>query len=150
MWPNARDAYLETRVLAADPVELVGMAYQATLVAVRDARTHLAAGDIAARSRSISKAYDILVELANSLDHQRAPEISKRLAALYDYIQRRLLAANFEQKDAPLAEVLRLLTTLAEGWEGVKRQLQPPAEAAKAWKSPPPDPGAYVSQGWSF
>src|ERR1700756_4539286 len=121
MRQDARDAYLESRVLSADPVEMVWMLYQAALEAVREARHRLANGEIAARSRAVSKAYEILVELADSLDHQRAPEISGRLAALYDYMERKLIAANFEQKDAPLAEVLRLLTTLAEAWEGVRQ-----------------------------
>ena len=36
MWQNARDTYLEGRVLSADPVELVDLLYQAATDAVSD------------------------------------------------------------------------------------------------------------------
>src|ERR1035441_10518135 len=122
MWQNAHDAYLESRVLSADPVELIHLLYEAAIEAVREARRYLAEGEIAARSRSITKAFGILQELVAALDHERGGEISGRLGQLYDYMQRRLLEANFEQIAQPLAEVLGLLATLAEAWQGGERQ----------------------------
>jgi len=138
MWQNAHDTYLENRVLSADPLELVHMLYQAATRAVQDARRHLAGGEIPARSRSITKAHAILTELMNSLDHERGGEISQRLAQLYDYMQRRLLESNFCQVDEPLRDVLGLLATLTEGWEGVKRQPKREAEPAAIATRPNP------------
>lgn len=46
MW---RDVYLDTRVLSADPLELVHILYQHTLAMVTDARRLLAEGNIAGR-----------------------------------------------------------------------------------------------------
>jgi flagellar protein FliS len=106
MWNNGHDAYLESRILAADPVELVTLLYQACQHSVREAREHLAAGRTGERSRAISKACQILIELAGALDRTRGGEISERLSQLYDYMQRRLLDANMQQRDEPLAEVL--------------------------------------------
>ena len=51
MW---KDAYLESRVLSANPLELICILYQFALDSVRDARRHLAAGDIVARSREFA------------------------------------------------------------------------------------------------
>lgn len=152
MWHNAHDVYLESRILSADPMELVRLLYQASIGAVRDARRHLASGQIAARSRSIAKTCEILMELAAALDHERGGEISQRLAQLYDYMQRKLIEANFEQADAPLAEVLGLLSTLSEAWEGVKPAAEPPEPAENPWEHPlTQDPTqAYASPGWSF
>src|ERR1039457_6284140 len=118
MWQNAHDAYLESRVLSADPLELVHLLYEAAIAAVREARRYLAEGEIAARSRSITRAFGILQALVAALDHDRGGEISGRLAQLYDYMQRRLLEANFQQTDQPLAEVLGLLAPLAEAGQG--------------------------------
>src|ERR1700682_2691996 len=118
---NAHDAYLESRILSADPIELVHLLYQAATGAVRDARRALADGEIAARSRAISKTCEILIELDSVLDHERGGEISQRLGELYEYMERRLMEANFQQIDAPLTEVLGLLSTLSEAWEGVKQ-----------------------------
>ena len=116
---HANDQYLETRVMSASPVELVGMLYEAARQAVREARRHLAAGEIAARARQITRVVDIVAELAGALDPDAGGEITQRLAALYDYIGRRLLDANLRQADEPLAEVDGLLATLEEGWAGV-------------------------------
>lgn len=133
MWNNGHDAYLESRVLSADPIELVKMLYQGCMQAVREARLHLAEGRIAERSREITKACQIVIELAVSLDHERGGEISRRLALLYDYMHRRLLEANMRQSDEPLADVLGLLSTLSEGWEGIRTpESQPVAESAPA------------------
>ena len=38
MWTDGHDAYLESRVLTADPIELVNLLYQACTEAVRGAR----------------------------------------------------------------------------------------------------------------
>lgn len=121
------DRYLETEVLSADAVKLVRMMYRAAIDATAAARRHLASGEIHRRSRQITRAWEILQELSRSLDRQAGGEIGVALAQLYPYMQRRLLDANSQQIDAPLAEVERLLTTLLEGWSSIST---PPAEAA--------------------
>ena len=90
---SVHDAYLENRILAAPPLELVCILYQAAQNAVRDGRTHLAAGNIAARSASISRAIEIMAELAASLDHQAGGDLSRELAGLYSHMQRQLVKA---------------------------------------------------------
>ena len=148
---KAHDAYLESRILSAGPIDLVRLLYQASIGAVEDARRHLAAGEIAARSRSISKAHRILVELTGALDHQRGAEISQRLAQLYDYMERRLIEANLEQSDAPLEEVRGLLATVAEAWEGIRPPVASAAPAESPWAQPlPQESAAYASQAWSL
>lgn len=152
MWNNSHDAYLESRVLAADPLELVNLLYQACRQSVREAREHLAAGRIAERSRAITRACEILIELATALDHERGGEISQRLALLYDYMNRRLLEANLQQRDEPLVDVLGLLNTLGEAWEGVQRSEAKPAPPAESpWSHAPVlEPAAGAAHGWSF
>jgi flagellar protein FliS len=153
MWNNGHDAYLETRVLTADPIELVNLLYQACTQAVREARRHLAEGRIAERSQEISQACAIVIELASALDHERGGEISRRLALLYDYMQRRLLEANMQQSDAPLADVLGLLSTLSEAWAGIRKPVEKPVEtpvANNAWQQPVTQETGYSSQRWSL
>src|SRR6185295_6245377 len=122
--------------------------YGAALGSVESARRHLAAGEIAPRSNSISKAVEILAELNRSLDHARAPELSLRLAELYDYAQRRLLEANFEQSDEPLAEVQKLLSTVADAWRQIN--VSPAASSPAASKAEPGGgPERAPSETWS-
>jgi flagellar protein FliS len=114
------NAYLASRVLAADPLELVRILYEHALHSVADARHGLSCGDIAARSKAISRAIAILSELEASLNHEVGGSLSQKLAGLYRYMRERLLAANLHQEDAPLAEVESLLGTLAEAWNSIQ------------------------------
>lgn len=139
MW---KDAYLESRVLSASPLELVCFLYQCALDSVRDARRHLAAGDIVARSRSVCQAVGAISELEGSLNHAEGGAISRNLAELYQYLRQRLTEANMRQQDAPLAEAESLLTTLSEAWKAASVQAVPqPSEVqtgaefpAAAWR----------------
>jgi flagellar protein FliS len=155
MWQSAHDAYLESRILSADPVELVRMLYQAAMDAVREARRHLANGEIMERSRAITKAGEIIRELAASLDYERGGEISTTLGRLYEYMQHKLLEANLRQSDPPMAEVLGLLATVAEGWGGLRDQKaeQPsPTSQQGPWAQPMFDDAAAAtsSHAWSL
>jgi flagellar protein FliS len=143
----ARDAYLVEEILSAGPLELVRLLYRAGIASVERARQCLAAGDIRGRSDAVSKAIEILSELSQSLNPAGAPEVSQRLARLYDYMQRQLLAANFEQAEGPLVEVLGLLQTLAEAWNRV--QHAEPVTSPQVWNAPVPEAGTAV-HGWSF
>jgi flagellar protein FliS len=120
-------------ILSASPIELIRLLYQRAILSVRDARQHLAGRRIAERARSINTAYLVLAELTTSLNREEAPELSKRLAGLYAYMQSRLLEANLRQRDEPLADVLGLLTTLAEAWAGIGEAQQPAVPAASPW-----------------
>lgn len=147
----AHDAYLESRVMTAGPIDLIRLLYQSGMGEVREARTQLAEGNIEARVKHISKACAILVELAASLDHERGGEVSQRLASLYDYMVRKLVEANIRKSDAILAEVLGLMATLLEGWDGVKAQTQPERPAENQWMPAMGEPEtAHSSNAWSF
>ncbi len=122
MASTINDAYLENKVLGASPIELLRLLYSAAIRAVGSARSHLGTGDIASRSKAISQAQAILSELDCSLDRDGGVEIAARLAQLYEYMQTRLTQANFDQSEAPLTEVERLLNTLQEGWQAVEAE----------------------------
>jgi flagellar protein FliS len=128
MATTVHDRYLETEVLSADPMKLVWLLYRGAIEAVRDARRHLAKGAIRERSRKISKAWEILLELTVSLNREQGGEISRRLAGLYCYMQGRLIDANTLQADAPLHEVETLLVGLSEAWQAAALSLE--SEAA--------------------
>jgi flagellar protein FliS len=122
---NWKTAYLETRVLSADPVELIDILYEYAMLSVQDARDGLARGDIIARSRAISKVIAILGELEGSLNLELGGEIASNLSRLYHYMRKRLTGANLSQTDEPLAEVEALLKTLGEAWHVIGREKEP-------------------------
>ncbi len=151
MW---RDAYLDTRVLSADPLELVHILYEHTLAMVADARRHLAEGQIAARGHSISRAVAAIEELDRSLDRASGGPIAQNLAALYQYMRTQLLAANIRQEDAPLAEVESLLRTLGEAWNAIRpaaqAEMYQSVDAQRAFGAFAAEPQTeFAGQGWS-
>ena len=117
MYANHYENNLEAEVMSAAPLRLVQMLYRGALDATTSARAYLQAGEIAERSRQITKVQAILAELSVSLDHARGGIIADRLSGLYAYMQRRLAEANSRQADEPLAETERLLRILTEAWE---------------------------------
>lgn len=148
MATSACEAYLESEILSADPVELVQILYRAALEAVGNARRHLRHGEIASRSRRITRASAILTELTLAVDRRSGASLSRNLIELYDYMQRRLIVANVEQSDPPLAEVAQLLATLLEGWMSCKARTKPWLDAPTPL---PPEPTPdYAPQDWSF
>lgn len=131
------DAYLEGRVLSADPLELICLVYQHAIDMVHDAREHLAEGDIAGRSRAVSRAIAAISELDAALDRSAGGELSQNLANLYEYMRRRLTEANLRQEDEPLREVSGLLATLADAWNANRQQASAPRPAPEAGFFPP-------------
>ncbi len=114
---DAYRKYLEGEVLAADPVKLIRLLYDGAIDAVAQARLCLISGDIRGRGVAVNRAMAILSELLQSLDYSADGDLSGRLAAIYDFAQRRLLEGNFSRTDQPFEDAQRVLATLLEGWE---------------------------------
>jgi len=133
MRTKAYQSYFEDELVDADPIKLVQLLYRGALDSIVSARRHLRLGDIHARSRAISKAMAIVTELARSLNTEQGGEVSRSLARLYGYVEKLLIQANFEQREQPLEEAERLLSTLAEAWASIA-----PAEPVHAAKTSVP------------
>lgn len=115
---------IETGVESADPHKLILMLFDGALIAVGDARRHLAGSRTAERGNAISKCIMIIENgLKASLDRQSSGELANRLSDLYDYMRDRLLQANLQAHDPSLSEVQQLLGELREAWS----QMQPQA-----------------------
>lgn len=113
---------LEARVLGANPAELVEMLYAGAIDAISAAVLAIEVGDYARKSACLSKALDIVSGLDVTLDHTRGGEISANLAALYDYVKRRLMDAATTNDREKLREVIHLLDTVREAWDELGRQ----------------------------
>lgn len=124
--PYGANAYraigIETGVAAADPLGLIVMLYDGAVQAIVRAEHHLASGEIEARGRYTSKAIDIVNQgLASSLDRRVGGDLAEGLASLYEYMSRRLFAANLSGDALIYAEVRQLLVELRESWSTLHR-----------------------------
>jgi len=109
--------YVDNEVLNVQPLELVCLLYSKAIEKLNQARQHLAVGRIQQRCEAIARAMEIVAELQGSLNAEAGGEVARNLDRLYIYVQERLVEANTQQAEAPLAESVRLLTTLHEGWK---------------------------------
>ncbi len=124
--PYGANAYraigIETGVAAADPLGLIVMLYDGAIQAIVRAENCHVQGEIEARGTWTSKAIDIVDQgLAASLDKRVGGALAESLAALYEYMGRRLFAANLNGDRAIYAEVRSLLGELRESWIALRR-----------------------------
>jgi len=135
--PNAAwNSYQQSEILDAAPTRLVILLYRGAIDAVTRARAHQLKGECRERSVQITRAFEILAELAHSVDREKGGELAVRLLQLYDYMQQQLNEANIEQITEPLDEVAALLGNLLEGWEGAHAELAVKSTAMPAVQVP--------------
>jgi len=111
---------VETGVVAASPHKLITMLFDGALVAIAMGQKYMSAGDIKKKGESITQAILIIESgLRASLNKNVGGEIALNLDALYEYMGRRLFAANVENSQDILEEVHGLLDGLREAWEAI-------------------------------
>ena len=111
----------ESGAMSASPQQLITMLFDGAKTAITMARHHMANKEIAAKGIAISKAINIVENgLKASLDADAGgaagADLVANLAALYDYINERLLYANLRNDPALLDEADRLLESLGSAW----------------------------------
>ncbi len=147
-YSKAQRDYLESRILSAPPVEVVHLLYQVAIDNLNTAKACLKSGDNFGRSRAVTKAQTAIYELLGALDPTAsappddpaqngaprggvaepsgaAPRIlcaslSRDLAELYDYVLREIIAGHMQRSERSFENALKVLTTLSEGWSGVR------------------------------
>ena len=108
---------IDTRVSAASPHQLIVLLFEGAENAVAVAKVHMERGDIAKKGASISSAIDLINNgLKGRLNLQEGGALAEQLAALYDYMTRRLIRANIENNPAALDEVTSLLKEIHSAW----------------------------------
>jgi flagellar secretion chaperone FliS len=118
-----RQIGVETGITGAHPHNLVTMLFNGALESIAHARGALAARDIEAKCRHISKAVQIVEEgLRGGLDLQAGGEIAQNLHALYGYIAMRLTQGNLRSDDKALEECASLLTPLRDAWVSIRSE----------------------------
>jgi flagellar protein FliS len=79
---------------------------------VANARAAIVAKNVAAKANAIDHALRIVSELEAALDHAAAPELCDNLAALYQFVARRLIDANTTLAVAALDDAARVMSNL--------------------------------------
>ncbi|HBU95508.1 MAG TPA: flagellar protein FliS [Leclercia adecarboxylata] len=111
---------LESAVLSASPHQLVVMLFDGAHSALVRARLFLEQGNIPAKGEALSKAINIIDNgLKAGLNMEVESDLPKNLAALYDYMVRRLMHANLRNDAEAIVEVEVLLNNIADAWKQI-------------------------------
>ncbi|MEE9330680.1 MAG: flagellar export chaperone FliS [Methylophilaceae bacterium] len=113
---------IESGADAANPIELIVMLYDGAILACNSAIPYVKTNDYANRSHFIYKAIKIIQSgLRMSLDHEAGGDMAINLDALYIYMTNQLVKANIEVNEAPILEVVRLLTEVRTAWDQISK-----------------------------
>ncbi len=121
---NPLSAYAEAgiaaKVQAASPHQLILLLFDGAATAIAVARLHIEQNDVAQKGKHISQAIDIISNgLRVSLDMEAGGQLAEQLSALYDYMCRRLIAANIGNDVVALDEVAHLLDEIHSAWKEI-------------------------------
>jgi len=111
---------VKARMAAATPPELVVMLLEGAMVAVVDAKCHLAHHRILERGNAITKATSILRSLGENLNMETGGPVAASLREGYHHLVRRLHLAHIRKDMAILEEVEKQLVALKGAWASVR------------------------------
>lgn len=113
---NGYNKYKKTSVQSASREKLLLMLYEGAIKFTKQAKMAMEAGKIAEKGQLIGKAFDIVMELNNTLDHKIGGELASQLEQLYMFITEEYTKANISNKTEHLDNALGILNTLYDGW----------------------------------
>lgn len=120
----------QTSIVDADPHRLIQLLYNGALERINMAKARMQANDFEGKGRLISKSIEIIGGLRGFLNFEKGGELSQRLDALYEYMERTLFDANAKNDPSKLDEVASLLRTIKEGWDGIRNEALETRQAA--------------------
>lgn len=111
---------LHAQTAQASPVQLVLILMDGLLDELARARAHIEARRYELKASSLDKCVSIINGLSSALDLDAGGEVVGNLARLYDYCAERLYRAGVALDTGVIDEVVRLLSQLRSGWQGVQ------------------------------
>lgn len=130
---NPYQKYKATAIQSASKETILLMLYEGAIKFTKLAIKGAEEKKVVDRCHNIGRAYDIVMELNNTLDHKVGGEIAAQLEQLYMFLMEQYTKANISGDPAPLRAALKVLENLHEGWKGavekIKKEQQQPGKA---------------------
>ena len=128
---NAYQKYKTNSVQTASKEKILLMLYEGAIKFTKLAIKGIEEKKIADKGYYIGRAYDIVMELNNTLDHKVGGDISKNLESLYIFMMDQYTKANFKNDEKPLRENIKILENLYEGWQAAVEKIKKDTESQK-------------------
>jgi flagellar secretion chaperone FliS len=142
--------YLRTKVMTATPEQLQMMLYDGALRFGEQARVAIQQKNFEQSYNLICKVQKIISEMSCTLRHDIAPDLCSKLAALYNFVFRKLIDANVEHNLTSLDEALEILRYQRETWALLLEQLGKTKAAKAATKLDMPAPDSRMEASISM
>jgi len=145
--------YLKNAVMTASQEQLHLMLLDGAIRFATQGRAGLEAGDMEAMFNGLDRAQKIVLELSSGLRRDVNPPLANRMAALYDFIFRRLVDANMKRDVPAVDDALRILRHQRETWVLLMDKLQTGRLTSKPTLRHSPDTpadsdtGGFVAEG---
>lgn len=121
---NTTSKYFKTKVMTASPEELQLMLYDGAIRFCEQAREAIKDKQIEISYNLLTKAENILLEMASSMRDEIAPETCEKMRALYMFCYDRLVTANLKRQIPPVDEALKVLRHIRETWTMLLEKLK--------------------------
>lgn len=123
------DAYLQSKVMGADALELITMLYDKAIVSLNIAKDAIIKGVddpelVKKKVTELSRATDIIYYLNDILDRQRGGQIAENLSTIYNILAEELVRANLFNDVETISKCIEILENLKSAWEDVKKQIR--------------------------
>ena len=126
---NGYQKYKNTSVQSASKEKILLMLYES---AIKFTKLGIKAAEekkIAERCHNIGRAFDIVIELNNTLNHEVGGELASQLEQLYMFMMEQYTKANISGSPDPLRANVKILENLYAGWaeaiENLKKNQEP-------------------------
>lgn len=113
---NGYGKYKKTAVESANKEKILLMLYEGAMKFIKQAMEAIDNKEIAKRGEYIGRAYDIIMELMSTLNHEIGGDMAKNLEQLYIYCLEELTRANLTGDKKNLENCLKVLNILYDGW----------------------------------
>ncbi len=111
-----RNQYQQNQILTASPEQILVMLYDGAIRFCKQAAAAEKEHNTSLKLEKISKAFAIITEFSNSLNHDIGGEIAADLDGLYQFMLRELTQSRESGKDAHLETVTNMLVDLRQTW----------------------------------
>lgn len=126
---NAARAYAKASNETASKERLMVLLFETALRHMRVAAASLEAQKPLEAMPLLTKASDIVTELAATLNPAAAPQLAEALGGLYLFVAERLAIASFSKDPSPVREAERAFAPIVEGFQQAVASLSGAVEA---------------------
>ena len=108
--------YLKTKVMTASPEMLTLMLWDGAIRFAEQGKEAIVKKDIEGSYKSLVRSQKIITELTTNLKHEVNPDLCGKLAALYNFMYRRLVDANLTKNPQLVDDALEIMRHQRETW----------------------------------